>query len=349
MQNAAKESLSVIKNAEEMSSKNEEGLKAVLLSDQSTNFIPPDELLENMLTVGDSSVIYGDSNSGKTFLAIDIACAIARGTKWMGRCTEPGMVVYLAAESPGSVLRRLQAYQKYHNVIVPNFVIVQSPVDLFNGDADTHAVIKLVKKFENQLGKKAQLIVGDTLARLMTGGNESASLDMGIVVKHMDFIRAHTGAHFNFIHHSGKQALAGARGSNSLRCAIDTEIEITDSPDGRCAEIRKQRDLGSKGERIGFRLETLNMGMTKWNKPATSCVVLPWDAPPKKIGKKPNQAKLAVEEYVLNNSNPLSRAGLVRHFDGRCGSSAVYYAINELIADGKADCVMGYIVKKDQK
>jgi putative DNA primase/helicase len=36
---------------------------------------PPDELIEGLLTVGDGSVLYGDSNSGKTFLVIDMAAS----------------------------------------------------------------------------------------------------------------------------------------------------------------------------------------------------------------------------------------------------------------------------------
>ena len=54
-------------------------------------FTPPDELVEGVLTAGDGSVLYGDSNSGKTFFVIDMAAAVARGARWMGRNTEPGL------------------------------------------------------------------------------------------------------------------------------------------------------------------------------------------------------------------------------------------------------------------
>jgi uncharacterized protein YuzB (UPF0349 family) len=37
-----------------------------------------DELIENFLVCGGGSVIYGDSNSGKTFLAIDVGGSVAR-------------------------------------------------------------------------------------------------------------------------------------------------------------------------------------------------------------------------------------------------------------------------------
>jgi RecA-family ATPase len=111
-----------------------------------------------------------------------MGCAVARGTEWMGRKTEQGLVVYLAAESPASVRGRLQAYQKYHGVKVPNFAIVQSPIDLFDGDADTDKVIKLVRMLEAKYGQTVRLIIGDTLARLSAGANENAGQDMGLVL-----------------------------------------------------------------------------------------------------------------------------------------------------------------------
>lgn len=242
-------------------------------------FDPPDELVEGMLTCGDGSMLYGDSNSGKTFLAIDIAAAVARGVEWHGRKTEQGLVVYLATESPGSVKSRLQAYQKHHACRVPNFAVVQSPIDLFAGDADANRIISLVHQLEIQRGQKVRLIVGDTLARLSAGANENAGQDMGLVVKRFDRIRKECKAHFLLIHHSGKAAAAGARGWSGVRAAIETEIEITESPTARCAEFMKQRDLSTKGERVGFRLDSVHLGSTKWGKPATSCVVVPADAP----------------------------------------------------------------------
>ena len=250
-------------------------LSVVFADDLPEAFTPPDELVEGVLTVGGGSVLYGDSNSGKTFFVIDMAAAVSRGVQWMGRNTEPGLVVYLAAESPASVRGRLQAYQKHHGVRVPNFAIVQSPIDLFDGEADTDAVIDLVRQIENERGQKARLIVGDTLARLSAGANENAGQDMGLVVRRFDRIRNECEAHFMLIHHSGKAAANGARGWSGIRAAVDTEIEVTDNLQGRCAEITKQRDLGTKGVRLGFTLEVLTLGTTKWGALATSCVVVP--------------------------------------------------------------------------
>jgi len=295
-------------------------------------FTPPDELVQGVLTAGDGSVLYGDSNSGKTFFVIDMACAVARGVPWMGRQTERGLVVYLAAESPASVRCRLQAYQQHHGVRVPDFAIVQSPIDLFDGDADTDRVIALVRMVERERGQTVRLIVGDTLARLSAGANENAGQDMGLVVRRFDRIRTECKAHFLLIHHSGKNTAAGARGWSGVRAAVDTEIEVTDTPTGKCCEITKQRDLSTKGERIGFRLEPVTMGFTKWGAVATSCVVTSTDAPVKaaklpKLGET-QQAVMALLRGAGRNMRIAEIAEQLAAQDIK--KSSVYNSVNRL-------------------
>ena len=321
----------------------ESSLRVVFADELPNTFTPPDEVVQGVLTAGDGSVLYGDSNSGKTFFVIDLAAAVARGASWMGRRTEPGMVVYLAAESPASVRSRLQAYQRHHGVRVPNFAIVQSPIDLFDGDADTDAVIQLVRQLEAQRGLRARLIVGDTLARLSAGANENAGQDMGLVVRRFDRIRSECKAHFLLIHHSGKAAAAGARGWSGVRAAVDTEIEVTDSPTGRCAEITKQRDLSTKGERIGFRLDTVILGQTKWGAPATSCVVVPADAPVKQTGKRISEVGGAILEMLCAKVTGIKKREVVKHFDGRYDKSAVYRELKRLVEGGQVHESVGIV------
>lgn len=294
-------------------------------------FTPPDELVEGLLTIGGASVWYGDSNTGKTFAITDLAAAVCLGSPWMKRRTEAGMVVFLAVESPSSVRARLQAFQQYYGIKVPNFAIVQSPIDLFEGEADTNAVIEVVKALESDRGVKCLLIVGDTLARLSAGANENAGQDMGLVVRRIDKIRTDCSAHFALIHHSGKTAANGARGWSGIRAAVDTEIEITDTPQGRCLEITKQRDLPGKGDRIGFRLEPLTLGQTKWGTPATSCVVLAEDAPAKQPTKRMGEVEGAVVEFLAQRKTGMKKSEVVKHFDDRYDKGPVYRAMKALV------------------
>lgn len=334
---------------EEISRVNEKHkpLDRIYASDLSDEFTPPDEILEDLLIAGDGSVIYGDSNSGKTFLAVDMGASISRGSQWLGKRTDPGLVIYLAVESPASIKRRLQSYKKYHNIKLDNFIMVPNPIDLFSNDGDTSRIISLVKEEEAKRKQKVRLIIGDTLARLSPGANENSGEHMSVVIKHFDIIRSETEAHFTLIHHSGKNAANGARGWSGIRAAIDTEMEVTDSKDGHCLEVTKQRDLATKGMRIGFRLEPVILGNSKWGKPTGSCVVLPWNAPVKEKGKKLGKIAGGILEFMRNfyaeNPGPLVKSTLVSKMKGDYQDSSIYREIRKLVALGEVIDFDGFI------
>jgi hypothetical protein len=156
-------------------------------------------------------------------------------------------------------------------------VAVPSQVNLLNPDADTPRVIAAAADAAEHMGAPIKLIVVDTLARAMAGGNENAPEDMGALVMNMDRIREKTGATVLFIHHSGKDAAKGARGHSSLRAAIDTEIEVeaSDGP-ARRATVVKQRDM-RKGDVFGFELEVVELGENRHGEAVTTCLVRPAD------------------------------------------------------------------------
>lgn len=344
MESKRKDTIVLLENAHQKSNEYEEKLKGkkldiVYASELPDKFTAADELIEGLLICGDSSVAFGDTNTGKTFFVISAGAAVSLGIDFFGRKTEKGVVVYLAAESPSSVMRRLQTYQKYYNVKLDDFIIVKNPINLYSSDADANAIVALIKEVEETTGKKVRLIIGDTLARLIAGANENSGEHMGVVIQHVDYVRTQCNAHFMLIHHTGKNLAAGARGWSGTRGAIDTEIEITESADGKCAEITKQRDLDSKGERIGFRLERIVMGVTKWGKEATSCVALPADAPVKKVSKKLGEVEGSIMEYFhqlkLTGIHHVLKRDCVTHFENRKSPQSVYNSIKRLVDAGE--------------
>ncbi|WP_083286640.1 helicase RepA family protein [Burkholderia seminalis] len=306
-------------------------LNIVMADELPDDYEAPDELVEGLLTVGAGSILYGDSNAGKTFFAIDIACAVARGEPWMDRRVQQGLVIYLASESPQSVRSRLQAYKQYHECTVPNFAVVQEPVNLWVSDEDTDLLISQIQEVAEATGKQPALIVGDTLARISAGGNENSGEDMGTVIERFDRIRRETGAHFMMIHHSGKDQAKGARGHSSLRAAVDTEIEVQDTQAGKFARVTKQRDLPGKGEQIGFKLHAIELGRNKWGSPASMCVVLPADAQAEV--KKFTGTQRAVIAYVTENPG-LTKVQIKDALIATAGESTIYKAIVSLVKDG---------------
>jgi hypothetical protein len=122
---------------------------------------------------------------------------------------------------------------------------------------------------------------------------------MGLIIQKVDLIREKSQTNFLLIHHTGKSQTAGARGWSGIRAAVDTEIEVTAVKDsGRCAEITKQRDMPTKGKRIGFDLETVQLGLNKWGEPSTSCIVLSAIAPSKSRSMKLGELDGAILEFL---------------------------------------------------
>ena len=305
-----------------------------------------DELIEGVIGRLAMAVLYGDSNSGKTFLAIDIGASIARAAKWMGKPAVGGLVLYLATEAAASVRLRLRAYQRFHQTKVPGFVVVQSPINLFDGEADVTAVLALISQLERESGERVALVIGDTMARISAGANENSGEDMSIVLKHTSQIIEASGATFLWIHHCGKDQARGMRGWSGMRAAIETEIEIvSDDVSGlRSAEITKQRDLPGKGDRIGFRLEPVALGANRWGTPRGSCVALPADAPEKRAqSKRPSEVAGAITEFLVGRGSGCLKGRVVEHFEGRYVRASVYKEMKKMVGDGRLVEVAGVV------
>ena len=233
------------------------------------------DFVQGVLMEGGGGVVYGESNSGKTFWTTDLALHVAAGKEWNGRRVDQGGVIYCVLEGGDGFRNRVSAWKRAHGAErgLP-FAAIPSPINLLDPEADTDRVIRAIKAAEKRMGQRVKLVVIDTLSRALAGGNENASEDMGALVLNMDRIRAETGACVLFVHHSGKDAAKGARGHSSLRAAIDTEIEVTaDETSGdRTATVVKQRDM-PKGAAFGFRLDAVTLGQNQHGEDVTTCTV----------------------------------------------------------------------------
>jgi KaiC/GvpD/RAD55 family RecA-like ATPase len=222
---------------------------------------PANPLIEDLLDEGGFSVVYGDSGSGKTFIVLNMGFHVAAWLPWNGKRVQRGLVVYVAAEGGKRIRRRIAALQKRYRQEYgdgapdPLLALVRYQIDLRSSDADLNALIALVRAAEEKTGEKCVWLIVDTLSRAMAGGDENSPVDMGRIVAAADRFRAETGAHFTYVHHTGKDAARGARGHSLLRAATDTEIETP----AESLIPTKQRD-GELGFRIGFKLVDIMIG-----------------------------------------------------------------------------------------
>jgi len=222
-------------------------------------------LVKGLLQRGSYAEAYGAPGEGKTFVALDLAYHVAAGTLWMSRAVHQGVVLYLAYEGTGGLVARAKALGRHYGRLDVALYIADSSYNL----RDLAGRAALGQTIAN-LPEKPVLIVIDTFARALMGGDENSAQDVGAFNSAIAALQKSTGACVLLIHHSGKNKAAGARGSSALLGALDTELEI----DGGNVTPTKQRDI-ELGEPIGFKLVPLIVGTDQDGDDVTSCVVLP--------------------------------------------------------------------------
>lgn len=245
-------------------------------------------VVKGWLGKGSFSCLYGPSNVGKTFVVVDIGCAVALGEDWAGYRTNAGTVVYVAAEGGNGILNRLAAVRKAKPAFTEaEFYCLRAPVDI-HGEIDPGALCELIKPLE------PSLLIIDTLARSMGEGDENSTRDMGQFVKGCDFVREETGAHVMVVHHTGKDETRGARGSYALFAAVDTEISVTKDKEIKCTKVR---DFAAP-EPIGYSLVSVTLGDDQDGDPVTSCTLETFTIETDGSAKTPKRNALSGQQKI---------------------------------------------------
>ncbi len=260
--------------------------------------------IKGLITPNSLVGIIGQSGSGKTFFATDLAMHAAAGRRWRFKNVRGGLVVYAALEGPVSAENRFVAARE-RSGFEKNIPLRLTPGPINLRDANNVALlIEFIREAEALHGVKCNMVFVDTLSRALAGGDENGPEDMGALIAGADAVRLATGAVVVLVHHVGKDESRGARGHSSLKAALDTEIEVTVRDKLHVATVTKQRDLPS-GDQYPFRLTTVELGLDDDGDPVTSCVVEPVDEVPalRTQPRGKNQAKLlaALQEWRRNN------------------------------------------------
>lgn len=274
----------------------------VIPAHEFANVAPTPWRIKDVLPDAELVVMYGASGSGKSFVALDMAGAIARGVPWRGKKVRKGRVAYIAAEGAGGFRKRLTAYAQANQINLADLdlgVIHAAPNMMEKADAA--AVAKAVKAWGG-----ADIIIVDTFAQVMPGANENAGEDVGKALTHCKRIHEATGAMIVLIHHAGKDAAKGARGWSGLRAAADAELEVTREAVGRALRLTKSKD-GEDGLLWGFELEVVTIGADEDLEPITSCVVIEHEVPvggvaARTLGKNEKVVNEVIQEFAQGQS-----------------------------------------------
>jgi putative DNA primase/helicase len=208
--------------------------------------------------------IYGPSASGKSFLALDMAAAIASGREWFGLRVTAAPVVYCCLEGESGLGKRVAAWEKYSGTTMPAGLLPQ-PFKLADAqDVDDLAAVA---------GKRAVIFI-DTLNRAAPMADENASKDMGLILESARTLQCLTGGVVILVHHTGKDATKGLRGHSSLFAALDAGLEVSRNGEHREWNLTKSKD-GEDGIIHRFNLNVVSLGDDAEGDPVTSCVVVP--------------------------------------------------------------------------
>jgi hypothetical protein len=183
-------------------------------------------LIKSVLPARGMAQIFGSSNVGKSFLAIDLAMHVALGRPWRGFKTKKACVLYIAAEGLGGLAGRMKAWCQRYGETPELFFIRPYSVELTV--AGTAAA--LAEKIQS-LPHPPRFIILDTLAANFGPGNENDAQDMAVA---MNALRTLSGDWLAAsIHHSGHGDKTRSRGHSSLYAAMDIELQVTrDDPKG---------------------------------------------------------------------------------------------------------------------
>jgi putative DNA primase/helicase len=211
-------------------------------------FLPSqDWLVEGVVPAQGLGVFYGGPGTGKSALVIDMVRCISAGLPWFGREVSQQRVWYIALEGGAGVRMRVMAAEmRYGPRVQAKFVFDNFS---FLREDDLKELLSLIDAYDG-----VGLIVIDTLACAMPGGDENSSRDLGTVVAGAKALQEKTGGAVLMVHHTGKDPKRGMRGHSLLHGAIDTAIEVTrHDDDHREWRVAKQRDA-EDGIRGGFAL-----------------------------------------------------------------------------------------------
>lgn len=267
-------------------------------------------LVRGVLPMEGLAALFGPSGSFKSFLGLDVGCAIAGGAyEWFGCRVIQRPVTYVWLEGEAGAGKRGKAWSLHHNKPLPvalKFIV--QPFDLLSDDVPELAKAIIAG------GGAGGLVIIDTLNRAAPGADENSSVDMGNLIAAAKELQTLVGGLVLLVHHTGKDTTKGLRGHSSLYAALDGAIEVTTTDTRRAWSVAKSKD-DVTGDAHPFRLEIVPVGTDDEGDEITSCVIVPDEsAEAIKQAKRPtlrSNQKIANEALgnALRNSQHFGKEG----------------------------------------
>lgn len=223
-------------------------------------------VIDQMLPLGELSIVYGAPEKGKTFAVLHTIASIAQGSEPFGRAVLQGSACYITDEGLPGLKQRLQAWQQVYGELPADAIgFYTEPLNLMLPEEADALGAAIMATYPS-----VKIIAIDPLVAYMAGGDEDKAQDMNLFIAGLRRIIRKTGAHVMVVHHTGKTGKR-ERGSSVLKGAANTMIFV-DAPDDLSKitlTCKKQKD----GEK--FAPIVVTMRRVEVEDDVTSLVVAP--------------------------------------------------------------------------
>lgn len=227
------------------------GLPKGVLDYKSGQLLPdPEWLIEDLIPQRRSSLWFGQSNTFKSFLAIDAGLSISLGRPWHGKAVQQCNVLYVANEGAiGIVKQRMPGWYDYHQVPEKQRqgFYVDTNLPALDDVASTAELIERCRQL------KAGLVVLDIFGGTMNG-TEVEDTTARAWVKNVVRMMA-GGATVLTVAHTGWADKTRARMHTHFWGSFDSRVRIEGNKDQltSVATIERHKDADSRGK-WGFNL-----------------------------------------------------------------------------------------------
>lgn len=206
---------------------------------------PPSWLIQDMIPDKAVTMLYGPGGGGKTFIALRLGLDLAKEGKRVGYVmgeggTGPDQRVKswrLATDTPGSI---------------PFAIVDEMPLAI--DDAS------MMEFAERAMAFKPDLLIIDTVAWFALGVKENDASEMMRVVKALNTLARDLDCAILAIHHTGKDATRGARGSDALLFGINAALETESDDATGIVTVRARRQKDAEARKMPWAYEIKSLG-----------------------------------------------------------------------------------------
>lgn len=214
------------------------------------NMPEPEWLIEGVIQKRSAALMFGKSNSFKSFLGVDLGLSVQTGQPWHGHAVSQGNVLFVATEGANGVGRlRIPAWYDHHAVPERERGAWLYPKEIRLDVADdVSALIEATK--DGNFSLIDLDIFGGTMA-----GSEIEDKTARTWVHGIQRIIRETGAAILTVAHTGWQDDSRARMHTHFWGSFDTRLRVEGDKDAMTCtlSVERHKDADSAGQ-WGFRL-----------------------------------------------------------------------------------------------